>query len=110
MLNEEYKKGDSVWYKDDFCKYKIKELNDRAVVWVNYKDYDIAKPMLLWDFQKETDEYDIKLKINTEWSKYFGFEINKEDIFIFIGLIENLISRWSPENMNLDIQYIDWYK
>ena len=109
MLNEEYKKGNISWYNDGVCKYKIEEFLENAVVWINLGDYDIATRLLLWDFQKEIEENDIVLKLNTKWSPYVGFEMHKDNVFVFIGLVAFFIARWEQDVMNTENKYNDWY-
>ncbi len=109
MLNEEFREGTLVWLKDDICKYRIEEDGNWSVVWINYKGYDISRTILLWDFQKQMDESDISLKLNSNWTRHFGFEIDKDDVLLFIGLVECFISKWDPADLSLQDQYNDWY-
>jgi hypothetical protein len=92
MLTIDQKKNDIIWYKNGEYFFKVKYEGDRAVVWINFKGYNMAKPMLMWDFFVEMEENDIDLKLDEKWNGHIGFKINIDDVLFFIGLIENFIN------------------
>lgn len=108
MLIEQKRIDNIEWYKDDEYQYKIKYNDDKAILWVNYKGYDIAMPLLIWDFFIEMEDNGIPLKLNNEWDGYVGFEIKKDEVFFFIGLIQFYMKERNADSMILKDKYIDW--
>ena len=110
MLIEEKRKNNIIWYKDDERLYRVKCEGDKATVWVNLNGYNIAMPMLMWDFFVEMEENGIALKLDSQWNGHNGFVINKDDILYFIGLVEIFIDERDANSMLLSEKYLeDWY-
>ncbi|MEL7570998.1 MAG: hypothetical protein AAGU14_10645 [Eubacteriaceae bacterium] len=108
MLIEQKRIDNIEWYKDDDYQFKVKYIGDKAILWVNFKGYNIAMPLLIWDFFVEMEDNGIPLKLNKEWNGYEGFEIEKDDVFFFIGLITFYMKEKNADSMILKDKFIDW--
>jgi len=62
----------------------------------------------MWDFFVDMAEYGIQLKLDDKWNGHAGFQINKEEVFFFIGLLENFIDEKGAHSMILSEKYLDW--
>ena len=102
-------KNDALWYTSDVCQLKIIDNGDKVNIWVNYKGYNIAMPMGMWEFGGEISErgiwYDIKGNRMEDWY----FVVEKKDFDLFIDLIYFFIKEHDSDGMiNPNLSIKEW--
>lgn len=115
-MQEEKRFNNPIWYRYRYryrdYAFKVNILDSgNAVVWVNFKDYNIAFPMIIREFLYEMEEYNFNVMVNCDWNEHRGFEVKQEEVDLLIGEILNFCTENDPETMNLIEKYIDneWY-
>lgn len=109
MLIEEKRDGDIIWYRDNVCKYRIKNNDSNAIIWINYDGFDIGMAMMLWDFNYDVEEARINMTIDKSWDN-IGFKIDKEKTMQFIGVVEFFLTEKNPQEMILNRRFVnEWY-
>ncbi len=113
-MREEKGYNNTVWYRYGDYAFKVNILDSgNAVVWVNFKGYNIAFPMIIREFLYEMEEYNyFDVMVNYDWNEHRGFEVTQEEVDLLIGEIINFCTENEPETMNLIEKYIDneWYE
>ncbi len=102
-MQEEKRFNNTVWYRHGDYAFKVNILGGNSVVWISFKGYNLAFPMIIRDFLYGLEEYN-----------YFhvtGFEVKQEEVDLLIGEILNFFTENGPETMGLIEKYVDneWY-
>ncbi len=108
MMSETRRVKNTVWYADDGLQFKAQCVGKDVVLWANINGYDIVKPMLIWDFNNYLEDYDIKLKLNYSWNEHVGFQVEKDELMLLIGLIKFFFNEKDASSMTLSEQFPDW--
>ena len=99
----------TVWYSYGDYSFKASKLgNGNIVVWVNYKGYNIAFPLIIREFLYDMEEYNnLNVIVNSEWNEHRGFEVNQDEVELLIGEIIHFCTEHDPDSMNLIEKYTD---
>ncbi|WCH46214.1 hypothetical protein [Lysinibacillus sp. OF-1] len=113
-MKEEKRSSNTVWFSYEDYAFKVNMLdNGNAVVWVNYKGYNVAFSMIIRDFLYNMEDYNcLNVIINCDWKEHRGFEVKQEEIHLLIGEILNFCIENEPKTMDLMEKYSgdEWYE
>lgn len=114
-MQEEKRYKNTAWYRYGDYAFKVSKLDSgNTVVWVSFKGYNIAFPMIIREFLYEMEEYNYfdDMRVNCDWNGHRGFEVKQEEVDLLIGEILNFCTENDPETMGLIEKYNDneWHE
>lgn len=109
MIWKVKKEQDIMWYTSDVCQMKVKEVENKINIWLNYKGYNIIMPMGMWGFDEEVSERGIKYDIGGDSMSAWYFIIEKNALRLFVDLVYFFIKEHNCDKMiNTKLLIEDW--
>ena len=107
MIWKVKKDQDIMWYTSDVCQMKLKEVENKINIWLNYKGYNIIMPMGMWGFDEEVSERGINIGGDSMSAWYFIIE--KNALRLFVDLVYFFIKEHNCDKMiNTKLLIEDW--
>ncbi len=91
----EKEKNNLSWYKSDDLKIRVEMCEDRSILWVTIRNYNICLKLCMYDIvDRMNDDILLNVKISKKWNNHRAFEVNSNSVIHAIDYIEKFIKEW----------------
>jgi hypothetical protein len=113
-------KWEKIEKKDDYILYitkvidlkiRVYEMEDKNKVYINYKGYNVATAMLIWEFGEDLNLaslYDVKLEDGNEGDRDAYFAVSKENTDRLLEEIYFFLVDYNMDAVCNDGRRVNW--
>ncbi len=109
-MHEERKLENTRWISHKQLRFRIKSINDFAVVWVSKHGADLSFSLVLYDFlERCNDDFNLLIETDSSWDKGTGFRVKNNEIDLLVGAIIEFDNHWEIEPDSNKLSDDEWY-
>lgn len=110
-MHDEKKLENTRWISHKKLRFRVKEVDDSAVVWVLKYNADLSFSLILYDFlERCNDDFNLLIETDSSWSKSTGFKVKINEINLLVGAIIEFDNHWEIEpDANKKMSNDEWY-